>query len=242
MSTIGFGYGSEWHLLRYLGYHRGDLDRAIRSVIPGGTVVEWLNSRFETDPAVIDRDPPRFLDREIEGFEFLPATQRHQLLSAWPRTGSLPCWDAVARINVKGEACWLIVEAKSHLGELRSTCKAKGKESGGGRDQILATFERVQADLGITVGAEAWMTPYYQFSNRITFLHLLNRVQIPTRLLFLHFVGDRFPSARAAACPGTADGWLTALDAMDRHTGWSATHSLASHVHRLFLPVTFAST
>ena len=80
MSTIGFGYGSEWHLLRYLGYHRADLNRAIASAIPGGTVVEWLNSRFETDPAAINRDPPRFLDREIEGFEFLPAARRQQLL------------------------------------------------------------------------------------------------------------------------------------------------------------------
>lgn len=22
MGTIGYGYGSEWHLLRYLGYHQ----------------------------------------------------------------------------------------------------------------------------------------------------------------------------------------------------------------------------
>ena len=242
MSTIGFGYGSEWHLLRYLGYHRAELNRAIESAIPGGTVFEWLNSRFETDPAAINRDPPRFLDREIEGFEFLPAARRQQLLSAWPRTGSLPCWDAVARINVEGEAGWLIVEAKSHLGELRSTCKAKGKGVGGGRDQIFATFEGVQADLGITVGAEAWMSPYYQFCNRVAFLHLLDRMQIPARLLFLYFVGDRFPSARAAACPGTADGWLAALEAMDRHTGWSAANPLASHVHRLFLPVTRPAT
>ena len=238
MRTIGFGYGSEWHLLWYLGYHRGDLNLAINSVIPGGTVVEWLNTHFETDPAAIDRDPPRFLDREIEGFDFLPSAQRHQLPSAWPRTGSPPCWDAVARMEVDGETCWLIVEAKSHFSELRSTCKAKGKEVGGGREQILATFERVQAELGITVGAEAWMSPYYQFCNRVAFIHLLNRLRIPTQLLFLYFIGDRFPTARATACPGTADGWLAALDTMDRHTGWSATNPLAPQVYRLFLPAT----
>jgi hypothetical protein len=191
MSTIGFGYGSEWHLLRYLGYHRAELNRAIGSAIPGGTVVEWLNSRFETDPAAINRDPPRFLDREIEGFEFLPAAQRQQLLSAWPRTGSLPCWDAVARINVEGEANWLIVEAKSHLGELRSTCKAKGKEVGGGRDQIFATFEGVQADLGITVGAEAWMSPYYQFCNRVSFSTVADRCKLKGSCFLQPRRGDR---------------------------------------------------
>ncbi len=86
------------------------------------------------------------------------------------------------------------------------------------------------------------MGPYYQFCNRVAFLHLLNRMWVPTRLLFIYFVGDRFPSARAAACPGTADGWLAALGAMDRHTGWSEANPLASHVHRLFLPVTCAAT
>ena len=188
MSTIGHGYGSEWHLLRYLGYHRDELNRAVAAAIPGATVIEWLGSRFETDPAAIDREPPRFLDREVEGFEFLPAAQRHRLASVWPRTGSLPCWDAIARLRVDAADCWLIVEAKSHLGELRSACKAKGRDVGGGREQILDTFEEVQAELGITVGAEAWLTPYYQFANRIAFLHLLNRMQIPTRLLLIYFL------------------------------------------------------
>ena len=238
MSTIGLGYGSEWHLLRYIGYHQAELNRAVAAAVPGGTVVEWLDARFEADTAAIERDSPGRLDREIEGFDFLPADQRLQLAPAWPRTGSPPSWDAVARMDAAGEDCWLIVEAKSHLGEFRSACKAKSNAVGIGREHILATFDRVQADLRITAGAEAWMAPYYQFCNRVAFLHLLDRMKIPTRLLLIYFVGDRFPPARAASCPGTPEGWLAALAAMDAHTGWSAANSLAPRVHRLFLPVT----
>ena len=237
MSTIGRGYGSEWHLLRYLGYHRAELNRAVAAAAPGVTAVEWLDARFEADAAPFERDPPGRLDREIEGFDFLPAHQRRRLAPAWPRTGSPPCWDAVARIDVAGEGCWLIVEAKSHLGELRSACKARSEAVGGGRGRILATFDRVQAELGIKAGAEAWMAPYYQFCNRVAFLHLLDRMDIPTRLLFIYFVGDRFPPARSASCPGTPDGWLPALATMDAHTGWSAANPLAPRVHRIFLPV-----
>ena len=29
MGKIGYTYGSEWHLLRYLGYHRNELNRQI---------------------------------------------------------------------------------------------------------------------------------------------------------------------------------------------------------------------
>ena len=112
MSTIGFGYGSEWHLLRHLGYHRDDFDRAVEAAIPGSTGLRWLDAGFEADPAAANREPPRFLDREIEGLDFLPAPERERLATAWPRTGSLPVWDAVGRVGVGGEDCWLIVEGQ----------------------------------------------------------------------------------------------------------------------------------
>ena len=81
------------------------------------------------------------------------------------------------------------------------------------------------------------MAPYYQFCNRLTFLHLLNRAGIPARLLFVYFLGDRFPSTRAVACPAAEGGWLAVLDEMHRHVGWTGGNPLASRVHRLFLPV-----
>lgn len=236
MSTVGVGYGSGWHLLRYLGDHRADLDRSVESAIAGGTVVGWLAPGCGTHPAPIDRVPPRPPGREIEGFEFLPAPRRQQLIPSWPRTGSLPCRDAVARIKVDGEDGWLIVEAKSHLGELRSTCKAKGGDVGGGRDRIIGAFRATQQSPGITRGSDAWLGPYYQFGNSLAFLNLFADEGIPVHLLLLYFLGDRFPRGRGASCPGTEAGWQAALAVMEQHVGRQPGNPLFGRVHKLFLP------
>ena len=45
MGTIGYGYGSEWHLLRYLGYHRHYLSQEILNMI-GGEILQWLDFKF----------------------------------------------------------------------------------------------------------------------------------------------------------------------------------------------------
>jgi hypothetical protein len=241
MGTIGYTYGSEWHLLRFLGYHRDALNRAVEESIPGSTVLDWSGSGYETGPAAVDREPPRFLDREFEGLGFLPQPQRERLLPElgrfWPMSGSLPNWDAVGRIKVGGEEGWLLVEAKSHLGEIKSSCGARPESEGGGRDQIGRAFRQTQEHLGISVGPEAWLGPFYQFCNRLAFLHFLTSRGIPTRLLFLYFLGDRFPSSSPACCPDTEAGWQEALGQMNRHTGWGPDNPLSGRVHRVFLPV-----
>lgn len=40
MGKMGNGYGSEFHLLRYLGYHRHDLNREVEKTT-GGRVTTW---------------------------------------------------------------------------------------------------------------------------------------------------------------------------------------------------------
>jgi hypothetical protein len=42
MAEMGNGYGSECHLLRYLGRHRTELDKRVREET-GGQHVEWLD-------------------------------------------------------------------------------------------------------------------------------------------------------------------------------------------------------
>lgn len=241
MGTIGYTYGSEWHLLRFLGYHRDALDRAVEEAIPGGTVIDWLGSRFETSPSAIDREPPRVLDREFEGIDFLSRADRDRLqddLNAfWPTTGSLPNWDAVGRIRIEGEDAWMLLEAKSHLGENRSSCGARPEVQGGGRDRIIRAFRQVQDDLGIEVGPDAWLSPYYQFCNRLAFLHFLTTHGVPARLVFVYFLGDRFPRTRPTSCPGAEAGWSEALGQMARHTGWGPDNPLTGKVHRVFLQV-----
>jgi hypothetical protein len=45
MGRMGLGYGSEFHLLRYLGRHRRYLNRAIEDKF-GGRVLDWLDFSF----------------------------------------------------------------------------------------------------------------------------------------------------------------------------------------------------
>lgn len=246
MSKIGYTYGSEWHLLRYLGYHRDEFNRAVEDAIPGSTVKAWLDQRFEQRRANVDGKPPRFLDREFEGIEFLPGPEQDRLRTPlsdfWPTTGSLPNWDAIGRVEVQGQACWLILEAKSHLGELNSICKAKGRDVGGDRERIIEAFRTTQDDLGIVKGADAWMGPFYQFGNRLAFLNFLDKQGIPAHLLLVYFLGDRFPEGRGVFCPETEAEWQTALVVMEQHLGWQPGNGLSARVHKLFLPVSPITT
>src|SRR5437773_2055981 len=99
MGQIGYGYGSEWHLLRYLGRHRRELNRGVEKQIastegdPGFRVADWLDFDFDRSK--------RFLDRELVGVNFLddghPARIAWQ--NFWPRTRRpehQPNWDAIA--------------------------------------------------------------------------------------------------------------------------------------------------
>ena len=241
MSRIGYTYGSEWHLLRYLSYHRDEFDLAVEATIPGCSVLGWLDSTFERRPSSGDGGPPRFLDRKYENLDFLPGPDRDRLRGPlggfWPSTGSHPSWDAVGRVKVGEHTSWLIVEAKSHLGELNSTCKAKRGDVGGGRERIVGAFRSTMESLGISGDAESWMGPFYQFCNRIAFLDFLDGQGIPAHLLLDYFLGDRFPPGRGVACPEAEAGWRAALDDMEGHVGWRDGNRLSHRVHKLFLPV-----
>ena len=58
MGKIGFTYGSEWHLLRYLGY-RNELNRQIEEVIPAKNVKieSWSDFHFYEGP-IANLHPP----------------------------------------------------------------------------------------------------------------------------------------------------------------------------------------
>lgn len=70
MASFGNGYGSECHLLRYLGRHRGRLDAAVAQA-SGATDIHWLDFPFAgtwPDP----RGSCRWPDTEWLSLDFLP--------------------------------------------------------------------------------------------------------------------------------------------------------------------------
>ena len=111
MGTIGYGYGSEWHLLRYLGYHRKLLTQKTLE-LTGGNSIEWLDFKFA------NHHVPLKEDREFVGLEFLSDDAvLERWRSFWPQSGNAQNWDAVGKIDYGDRTEWVLVEAKPILGK-----------------------------------------------------------------------------------------------------------------------------
>ena len=85
MGKIGYGYGSEWHLMRLLGRHKAYFDRFVHGST-GASEVSWLDFLF-------NNSKPWF-DNEFKGHEFI---ESQEILSFWksflPNTENVPNWD-----------------------------------------------------------------------------------------------------------------------------------------------------
>ncbi len=237
MSTIGCGYGSEWHLLRWLGYHRQELSAQVASAV-GADAVEWL----DLEPNLKPRDA---FGRDLEwvNLDFLGSADPARVAWArtWPRARGRvgPHWDAVGRARFGARTEWLLVEAKAHVGEVSGDCAATSPTS-------IAKIEAAFAEAGPSFGVadtNAWSRGHYQLANRLTLLHVMNTNGAAARLVFIYFCGDDVTRyGGGVECPPDADGWRTALDAMHGHVGWAPGQGpLGSRVHEVFLPMDAAS-
>ncbi|MBV8205221.1 MAG: hypothetical protein JO041_00375 [Acidobacteria bacterium] len=245
MAKMGNGYGSEFHLLRYLGYHRNVLNRKTEAAT-GGRVIEWLD--FPSDSG-------EKLDAEWKGVAFADsASLKSAWQEFWPQSGNVPNWDAVGRLETDAGIEFLLVEAKAHVEELRSSCGARKEEMNGdpeeerrksGIAKIRAALESTIDAHSFAVGVERWLEPYYQYANRLAHLHFLNEHKIPARLLFIYFCGDHWAGrllrdGRPPVCPKDAAAWSFPLQEMNHRLGLHGRSQLEQRVHKIFLPVRIA--
>jgi hypothetical protein len=256
MGKLGYGYGSEFHLLRYLAYHRSDLSHAIERETRG-KVLDWVEFSFGSQRAF------PHLDAEWKGLEFLdPDTcVRSAWAKFWPQTGNVPNWDAVGLMQSGSHVEYLLVEAKGHPSEINSNCGAKPD---GGLQQIQdALSETIRAN-SFCADVEKWLSPYYQYANRLAHLQFLLQHNISARLIFIYFLGDRRPkippgnwwddeptpsvlgghrpreapeNREPVICPQTVQEWDPYLKEMYGHLGLKGESKLEQRVHRVFLPV-----
>jgi hypothetical protein len=226
MAAIGYGYGSEWHLLQHLGRCRSAFTDLIETRT-GCEGIAWLDHKVSQ----VD-EPNRLKLREIVGLEFLGA--EHPARSAWerlwPQSGNVHNWDAVGRSTA---GTWILLEAKAHVGELKSRCTATSATSLLRIREILDNTRReLRAD-----GAGDWTKDYYQHCNRVALLHFLLKNGIDARLVFVYFWGDREDLGRAGrVCPTSEAGWKDALEAQERHLGIPKTSQILERVHAVFAP------
>lgn len=231
MSKPGDGYGSEYHLQRYLRMRPDSLSSAVDAVV-GGAVDAWLMD----GPFWRASGSSYGAGEECRGLDFLPAKSdvRSDWASFWPMRGNTLNWDAVGRAHVHGAREWVLVEAKAHVREVFSSCGAKSDQS---RSQIGAAMEGAKASLGIGSGSD-WMNGHYQFCNRLAALDFLTRRGVSARLVFIYFCGEDASRYRAKVeCPADERGWSAALGEMYRRVGWPGNSRLKDRVHDLFLPV-----
>lgn len=153
----------------------------------------------------------------------------------WPQTGNAQNWDAVGKINYGDHEEWLLVEAKAHFGEVKSNCKAKSGES---IAKIRIALEKAAcAFCDRPMGVEDWLSPYYQYANRLAALYFLMREckpAIPTRLLFIYFSGDQ---RKEGDCPKVEGEWQPVIKAMEEKLGIDTRGELYQRVEHLFVPV-----
>ena len=105
-------------------------------------------------------------------------------MTFWPHQG--PWWDAVASFDDEGI---ILVEAKAHLGEIRSRCAAKNPDS---IEKIKSALQNTHKALAPeqVYDEKIWFSSYYQLANRLAFLYHLSKQGKNVRLLLLNFVDD----------------------------------------------------
>jgi hypothetical protein len=84
---------------------------------------------------------------------------------------------------------------------------------------------------------DKWLTPYYQYANRMAALYFLMEEchpAITARLLFIYFYGD---SRNGVKCPQTRLDWMPVINKVENHLSIDHNSMLYERIHQLFLPV-----
>jgi hypothetical protein len=225
MARLNSEYGSELHLLRMLGRHRNFFNERVLEVTKADSV-EWLD--FPSGEKRIESGKPVW-GREWQQLGFLPEADpaRMRWREAWPSLG--PNWDVIGKLSYGATREWLLVEAKANTQELESTCAAKDPRS---RLLIEQTLTATKTALGVPDNHN-WLSPYYQYCNRIAALHCMNNSGTPARLMFLYFSGDHGDNGRT--CPENYGAWEQALEIQKVHVGLATDHPLHHRIHKLIV-------
>lgn len=227
MAEIGYCYGSEWQLMRFLGHHRKSLDCAIKNAlgVEDASKILWEDYPFESG-----RNSG---DGEHIGIE-LPCLQergdfseiKNKWKDFWPQSGSAMNWDGV--FTCDGEI--VLVESKAHVDELDSKCKAEGKS----KEKIEKAFVDTKRYFGVDEGTD-WTTEYYQKANRLAFVFFLNEIcHIKARLLNIYFLNG-FYSPRGDKNVKSQAEWQKAIGEECEKLGIKENDKIKKYVSSVFV-------
>ncbi|WP_347549028.1 hypothetical protein ABFG93_16085 [Pseudalkalibacillus hwajinpoensis] len=179
--------GSRYLIEKYVNKHEDCLNKSIFMSSPSllsfsdkSQDIQWKSPLLENGY--------REYSNEIFDLDKSWESNKSKIEMYWPKKG--PQWDGVATVQGKnGEKGLILVEAKAHLHEMRSTIKAKDNRS---IELIHRTIGNVKEAVGSQAVLDTWLNRYYQLSNRLAYLYILNiKFNIPTWLILVNFVDDR---------------------------------------------------
>lgn len=226
MGQMALGYGSEFHLLRWLGRHRNEFDKRVKQLLNTDNIT-WLDFNFDEGKSIPDK--------ELTGLSFLDKTISEPVFSTWidewPQSGNVMNWDLVGFTMINNTKTWILIEAKAHKGELSQPCKATSDKS---KKMISDALKNAAQNYGIESNLN-WINKYYQLSNRIYILDLLKRFDINAKLINIYFVGDWISKSRQS--PQSIVDWSYLLNTMKTDMNMTAELQTSIGFFDLFLDV-----
>lgn len=185
MAQIGYGYGSEFQLLRFLGHHRNVLEEKLREVIGDSNGdFYWFDFDFADRDKIISGDSEMcglsFLEKKVPNISVVCNEVKKYPWSfdRWQY------WDAVFMLD----NVLYFVEAKAHKDELESG----NKEHGGTHSKEILNFMKEQ----FKCANDEWLKDYYQFANRLSTISLLNSKGITCKLVNIYFIDGYYDRER----------------------------------------------
>lgn len=180
MAQIGYGYGSEFQLLRFLGHHRDELNASISKQIGlTNNNLHWLDFGY------CSQDKSITGDREIVGLGFLKGRISDEIYSQLDFACKSLSWDINAWQNwdavFEHDGTFYFVEAKAHVSEMRQSRKNGGTHS----EDILSFMEKEMKDFSIV--NPNWVGNYYQLANRLTSMAMLQNHGIKAKAVYIFF-------------------------------------------------------
>jgi hypothetical protein len=217
MGKMALEYGSELHLLRWIGRHRNEFDNRVKKLLDIDNVF-WLDFNFNEKKAETDK--------ELVGIAFLEKEPVYKTLLSqwkqeWPQRGNSMNWDLVGYTVKNNIKTWILIEAKAHIGELEQSCGAK--------PQSFTKIEKALTETAYNIGTEIfkdspWTKKYYQLANRIYILDLLRRNDINTKLINIYFIGDKTDRSRKS--PKDIATWKVEIDKMKKYLNIEKSNSI----------------
>lgn len=154
---------------------------------------------------------------------------KRPLKEFWPQSG--PRWDG---LGVADGGQRFLVEAKSHIRELRSVMSAKSDSSA---SRILYSLAEAKKYLGVSARVD-WTRPFYQHANRLAHLYLIHVLnEVDAYLVNVYFSNDEDMKGPGTIVPRTAKEWKAAILMEEMALGLPTEHLLSNRVLSIFIDV-----